>query len=283
MQLSGKTALITGATSGIGYYTALELAKLGAQVVVGARTEARGREAMEKIQRESPGAEASYLVADLSSMDQVRALAERYRERHSKLHLLVNNAGTFFMRHQLSVDGLEMTFAVNHLAPFLLTNLLLDAVTDSAPARIVNVSSVAHRGARMRFDDLGLSRGYGFGWRAYGQSKLANLLFTYELHRRLAGSGVTANALHPGFVRTGLGTKHVIWPLRPFVAVSFLWGMSPEAGAATSIKLASDSALEGISGKYYVAGRQIRSSTRSYDEQAARRLWEISAKLTGLG
>lgn len=281
-ELNGRTILVTGATSGIGFQTALALAEQGAQVVLGARTEPRGRAAVQRIRNAQPEAGVDYLVGDLSSMQAVRELAEAFSQRYSALHVLVNNAGGYFLRRELSVDGYEMTFALNHLSYFLLTNLLLDTLRSSAPARVVNVASVAHRDARIHFDDLQLEHNYGVGLRAYGQSKLANVLFTYELHRRLAGTGVSTNALHPGFVRTGLPVKHIMWPLRLFVWLSFLFGMPPDRGATSSIRLASDPSLAEVSGNYYSRGRQVRSSPRSYDEQTARRLWQISEQLTGL-
>lgn len=280
--LSGKTILVTGATSGIGFHTALALAERGAQVVLGARTAPRGESAARRIRQRVPGASIDTLVGDLSSMQQVRRLADAFRQRHSRLDVLVNNVGGFFPRRQLSVDGYEMTFALNHLSYFLLTHLLLETIQAAAPSRVVNVASVAHRGARIHFDDLHLERGYGIGLPAYGQSKLANVLFSYELHRRLVETGVTSNALHPGYVRTGLSTKHLLWPLRLFVWLSFLRGVSPEVGARTSVKLAADPALEQVSGEYFRDSRLVQSSSRSYDEQAARRLWEVSEHLAGL-
>lgn len=281
--LTGKTILVTGATSGIGYYTALELARRGAHVVVGARNDQRGQQALDQMRQAAPQASLEYLAGDLSAMEQVRRVAAEFRERHARLDVLINNVGGFFPRRQLSADGYEKTFALNHLSYFLLTQLLLDTLRDSAPARIVNVASVAHRGAQIHFDDLHMVRGYGIGLKAYGQSKLANVLFSYEFHRRYGSPDLTSNALHPGFVRTGLSTKHVFLPLRPLVWLGLQFGgMSPEQGAQTSIKVAADPALQGVSGKYYRDGREVRSSPRSYDEQTARRLWEVSEQLTGL-
>lgn len=280
--LTGKIMFVTGATSGIGYHIALALAERGAHVVVGARNDDRGQQALRKMRQAAPQASLEYLAGDLSSMEQVRQVAADYLERHARLDVLVNNVGGFFPRRLLSGDGYEKTFALNHLSYFLLTNLLLDCLLSSAPARVVNVASASHREARIHFDDLQLENGYGVGLKAYGQSKLANVLFTYELDRRLEGQRVTSNALHPGFVRTGLPTKHMFWPLRVFAWLAFLFGMSPEEGAQTPVKLAAGPALEGVSGKYFRAGREVRSSPRSYDEQTARRLWEISEQLTGL-
>ncbi len=275
--------LVTGATSGIGYHTALALARQGAQVVLGARNQSRGQAAIEAIRRSLPKAEVDFFAADLSAMEQVRGLAEALQRRYRKLDVLVNNAGGFFLRRELSVDGYEKTFALNHLSYHLLTNLLEELLRASAPARVVNVASVSHRDAQIHFDDLQLSRGYGIGLKAYGQSKLANVLFSHELARRLSGSGVTSNALHPGFVRTGLPTKHMPWPLRIFGWISFLWGMSPEKGAKTSVRLAGDAGLDGVTGEYFERGEPVRSSPQSYDEQLADRLWAVCDRLVGLG
>lgn len=280
--LAGKTALVSGATSGIGYHTALALAQRGAHVIIGARNQSRGAAAVGNIQRQYPDASVEYLAADLSDMDQVRFLTESFKQSHSRLDILVNNAGGFFLRRERSVDGYEKTFALNHLSYHLLTNLLLGPLQAAAPARVVNVASVAHRSARIHFDDLQLSRGYGLGWKAYGQSKLANVLFSYELARRLEDSGVTSNALHPGFVRTGLPTKHMPWPLRIFGWISFLWGMPPEQGAKTSVHLASDAGLGKVTGKYFRNLQEVRSSPLSYDQETAARLWQVSNKLVGL-
>jgi NAD(P)-dependent dehydrogenase (short-subunit alcohol dehydrogenase family) len=282
MDLNGRTVLVTGATSGIGYHTAQALAAMGAEVIIGARLEARGRNAVERVRREVPNAQVGYLPGDLSSLAEIRRFADEFLERYPRLNVLVNNAGGYFMRRTYSVDGHEMTFALNHLSYFLLTNLLLERLQQGAPARVVNVSSVAHRDARIRFEDLSFARGYRFGYGAYAQSKLANVLFTYELHRRLSGSGVTTNALHPGFVRTGLPTKHSWRLLRIFIALGFMSGMPAAEGARTSVRLAADPDLKTVSGKYFSVGRMERSSSRSYAEDAAQRLWEVSERLTGL-
>jgi NAD(P)-dependent dehydrogenase (short-subunit alcohol dehydrogenase family) len=280
--LKGRTVLVTGATSGIGYYTARSLAEMDAQVIVGARLEVRGRMAVERLRQEVPGAQVEYLAADLSSVAEIQRFADEVLSHFPQLNVLVNNAAGYFMSRAVSAEGHEMTFALNHLNYFMLTNLLLERLKQSAPARVVNVSSGSHRDARMRFEDLGYTRRYRFGYGAYAQSKLANILFTYELDRRLNGAGVTANTLHPGFVRTGLPTKHALWPLRLFIGLGFMTGMSPEEGARTSVMLASDPELKAVSGRYFNVGRMERSSTRSYDEDAARRLWEVSERMTGV-
>jgi NAD(P)-dependent dehydrogenase (short-subunit alcohol dehydrogenase family) len=279
--LVGKTALVTGATSGIGFHTALGLARDGANVLLGARNETRGRNAVETIRSLNGTSEIDYLVADLSSMTGVREIAEATLNRTSSLDILVNNVGGFYLTRQISDDGYEMTFALNHLSYFLLTELLKDLLIDSAPARIVNVASVAHRNSRINFQDLQMTRRY-WGMTAYGQSKLANVLFTYELAHRLLNTGVTANALHPGLVRTGLGTKHIYRLLIPFVWLGLRVGMSPKDGAETSLLLAGSPELEGVSGKYYSTGKEVRTSRRSYDKADAERLWDLSEELTGL-
>ncbi len=279
--LVGKTALVTGATSGIGFHTALGLASDGADVIVGARNETRGRKAVEAIRSLNGSSKIDYLVADLSSLAGVHKLAEATLNQNSRLDILVNNVGGFFLTREVSDDGYEMTFALNHLSYFLLTELLRDLLIESAPARVVNVSSVAHRNSRINFKDLQSTRRY-WGMRAYGQSKLANVLFTYELAHRLLDTGVTANALHPGLVRTGLGTKHIFRLLIPFVWLSLRMVMSPEDGAKTSLLLAGSPELEGVTGKYYSTGQEVRTSRRSYDKAAAERLWDLSEELTGL-
>jgi NAD(P)-dependent dehydrogenase (short-subunit alcohol dehydrogenase family) len=216
-------------------------------------------------------------------MGQVRTLAAETLARHPAMQLLVNNVGGYFMQRRLTADGYERTFALNHLSHFLLTRLLLDRLTSGAPARIVNVSSAAHYNGRMRFEDLGYRRGYRLGLAAYAQSKLANVLFTKELARRLSGTGVTANAVHPGLVRTGLSTKNTPWPVRPIAAlVVASRAISELEGASGPLWLASSPELDGVSGEYFNLKRRVRSSAASNDHDAARRLWEVSEQLTGL-
>ncbi len=279
--LVGKTALVTGATSGIGFHTALGLAREGAHVILGGRDEERARKSVEVIRRETEAPRIDYLIADMSSMAGVRSFAEQILNQYSRLDILVNNVGGLFLTRQISEDGYEKTFALNHLSYFLLTEMLKDMLIASAPARIVNVSSTAHQNSQIDFEDLHSTRRYR-GMTAYGQSKLANLLFTYELARRLADTGVTANALHPGFVRTALGTKNSNPVLAALNWLVFRAGMSPERGARTSLRLASSPELEEVTGKYYSAGNQVRSSRMSYDKAAAARLWDLSEELTGL-
>ena len=276
----GKICLVTGATAGIGEATASSLAALGATVVVAGRSIERCVAAVERIKRQTGNQNVDHLLADLSSLKQVRSLADEFKSRHSRLDVLVNNAGAINLARRETVDGIELTFALNHLSYFLLTHLLLNLLKSSAPARIVNVSSSSHRKARINFDDLQGRRGYR-GMRAYGQSKLGNVLFTYELARRLEETGVTANALHPGVVATRfLANNGKIGPV-----FSFFFGLksiSPENGARTSVYLASSDEIEGITGGYYEKCQAVRSAPASYDEDAAARLWEISVDMTNI-
>lgn len=278
--MTGKVCLITGATNGIGKVAALELAKLGATVVVVGRSAERTRIVVEAIKHVSGSESVKMAVADLSSQEDVRELADTFQEKYNRLDVLINNAGAVFMQRRESVDGLEMTWALNHLSYYLLTNLLLDLLKDSVPARIINVSSDAHQAGRIPFDDLESKKSYA-GFRAYAQSKLANVLFTYELARRLNGSGVTANAVHPGLVGTGFGHNNgflmqaAMTLLRPF-------SRTPEKGAETLVYLASSPQVEGVTGKYFYDKKARRTTPESYDEELARRLWEVSMEQSGL-
>ena len=279
MHAAARTCLITGASSGIGRATALALAGKGATLFLVCRDRARGEQTIADIGRLAGSDRAHLLLADLSSQQSIRQLARDFLASGSPLHVLVNNAGVVHTRRSVTVDGIETVFAVNHLAYFLLTQLLLDRLRESAPARIVNVASDAHRFGAMNFDDLGGERRYR-PMRIYGQSKLANILFTYELARRLEGTNVTVNCLHPGSVSTGLGANNgtlaraVIRLLRPFFRTS-------EQGAATSIHLASAAEAEGISGRYFRDCREVRSSKASYDRAVAQRLWDVSERMIG--
>ena len=280
--MKGRTVLVTGATAGIGRVTAKELANMGAKVVFIARNEEKARVTAAWIGAETGNKDVSYLLADFASLAQVRAAAERFSAEHGALDVLVNNAGAVFFNRQESEDGIEKTFAVNHLAPFLLTNLLLKSLRKGRKPRVVTVSSGAHVGAKLDFDDLELKQGYG-SMKAYGRSKLANLLFTFELSRRLEGSGITANALHPGFVASEFA-KNNGFLVRALMPLAQLAGraVSPEEGAKTSIYLASSPEVEGVSGKYFVKSKEASSSEASRDTSAMIRLWEISARMTGL-
>ena len=278
--MAGKTVLITGATSGIGRATALGLARMGAHLAITGRDRGRTEDAAREI-RAAGGGQVDMLVAELSSQSEVRRLAEEVLQSLSRIDVLINNVGGYWDTRHVTVDGLERTFALNHLAPFLLTNLLLDKLKQSAPARVVTVSSNAHAAGRIDFGDLQGERSYS-GARAYSQSKLANILFSYELARRLPATSVTANALHPGLVNTSFGAedpagvqKLLVPLLRPFMK-------SPARGAATSIHLASAADLERVTGRYFANSKPTRSSKPSYDEAAAARLWQVSGDLVDL-
>ncbi len=278
--LTRKVCLITGATAGIGLATAREVARRGFRVVLVGLSEERASEAVRQIARETGSDSVDVLLADLSVQEEVRRLATTFARCYDRLDVLVNNVGAVFLRRVETADGIERTFALNHLSPFLLTNLLLDRLKASAPARIVNVSSGSHRAARIDFDDLQGRKRYN-ALAAYGQSKLANVLFTYELARRLAGSGVTANVLHPGVVATTIG--HNNGPLVALVMrLIHLRALSPEEGAETSVYLATSPEVEGVSGRYFEQKQPVRSSEASYDVAVARRLWQVSAELCGL-
>ena len=279
--MAGKVCLVTGATAGIGLVTAEGLARRGAEVVLVGRNREKTEATTDRIRRDAGNPAVQPLVADLSSQAEVRRLAGEVLARHPRLDVLVNNAGALFAGRKESVDGIELTFALNHLAYFLLTNLLLDALKAGAPARVVNVSSAAHQGTRIDFESLRARRGFAGGFGAYGQSKLANLLFTFELARRLEGTGVTANALHPGFVATDFtaGNGALGWVFRRMASV---FAIDPVAGARTTLYLATAPEVAMVTGRYFVKEKEARSSAASRDEASARRLWEISEEMTGL-
>ncbi len=278
--LEGRTCLVTGASSGIGEETALGLARLGARVVLVCRSREHGERTQATIVEASGNRDIDLALGDLASLASIRQLAKDLLATCPAIHVLVNNAGVVNLRRTTTIDGFESTFAVNHLGPFLLTNLLLDRIRVSQPARIVNVSSNGHRFGRLDLDDLQSERRYGF-MRSYGGSKLANIHFSYELARRLDGSGVTVNCLHPGAVATRLGHNNgrfspaLAGLLKPFF-------LSPAQGAQTSIWAASAPELEAVSGCYFVKKKQVPSSPASHDESFAKRLWRESCRLTEL-
>jgi NAD(P)-dependent dehydrogenase (short-subunit alcohol dehydrogenase family) len=280
-ELRGRTCLITGATSGIGRAAAHALARQGADLVLVARDPARGEAAVEEIMRASGNPAIELLCGDLGELDSVRALARDFLASRRPLHVLLNNAGAIFLQRQETRAGLEATFAVNHLGPFLLTNLLLERLRASAPARIVNVASDAHRFARrLPLEDLQSRRGYR-AMRVYGRSKLMNLLFTRELARRLEGSGVTANALHPGFVASRLGANNG-WLGRAAVRLLAPFARTPEKGAETAVFLASSPDVEGRSGGYWRDCRPHPLHPAAERDEDAARLWSLSCELAGI-
>ena len=279
--MTGKVCLVTGATAGIGKISAAALAGQGAQLVVHGRSKAKAEETVQEIKAATGNQQISYLLADFSDLDQVRDLAKNFQDRFQHLHLLLNNAGGFFNKRTLTSYGVEMTFLVNHLASFLLTNLLLDTLKESAPSRIINVSSEAHRQDRMNFEDLDFKKGY-IGIKAYARSKLGNILFAYELARRLEGSGVTVNALHPGHIATDIWKTNFGFLGPALKRIMGFFSLTPEEGAENSIYLASSPEVTGISGKYFIKFEPAPSSPLSSDPALARQLWEISEKLTGL-
>ncbi len=272
--------MITGANSGIGKATAVGLAKMGATLVMVCRDGNRGEKALAEIKQKSDNDDIHLMLADFASLAQVRQLNSDFRERFSQLHVLINNAGIITQKRTLTEDGFETQFQVNHLAHFLLTNLLLDVLKGSAPSRIINVSSEAHHGVRLNFDNLQTERNYRPS-RVYSKTKLANVLFTYELARRLEDTGVTVNCLHPGVIATKLLANYMGMP-KPLRFSSNLMGGTPEKGAQTPIYLATSPDVEELTGKYVVNLKQTPSSDESYDETSAKRLWEISEQLTGL-
>jgi NAD(P)-dependent dehydrogenase (short-subunit alcohol dehydrogenase family) len=278
--MDGKVCMVTGANSGIGKATAQGLANLDATVVMVCRSRERGKEALDEIKQKSGNEGIYLLVADLASQAAIRNLVEDFRREYSALHVLINNAGIIPRKRIVTVDGLETQFAVNHLAPFLLTHLLVDVLKSSAPARVVTVASDMHRGATIDFDDLQSARSYR-PLRVYSRTKFANVLFTYELARKLEGTRVTVNCLHPGVVATKLLADGMGLP-RALKSTTKLIGSSPEKGAKTSIYLATSPEVEGVSGKYFVRQKPVESSQISYDESLAGRLWRRSAELTGL-
>ena len=278
--MNGKTCVVTGANAGIGKATAAGLASKGAAVALVCRDGERGQHARAEIIEQTGNERIALHLADLSSQASIRRLVQELSARYSKIDVLVNNAGMISRRRELTIEGFEAQFAVNHLAYFLLTNLLLDLLKAGGPARIVNVSSEAHKFGHIHFDDLHLEQSYT-PLKAYSQSKLANILFTYELARRLSESSVTANCLHPGVVATQLLNDFFGFP-RFFSRVNRLFVSSPQRGAQTSLHVATSPDVREVSGKYFVRRRPANSSPASYDRQAAERLWQVSAELTGI-
>lgn len=278
--VENKTCMITGATSGMGFVTAMALAKEGARLVIVGREQRKTISCVDKIKDQSDNQNIEYLLADLSMLDDVRHLASAFLANHQELHLLINNAGGYFVRKELTQEGAEKTFSLNYLAPFLLTNLLLDTLKKSAPARIVNVSSAEHFRAKYVPDNLIAHDDY-IGLKAYAKSKLYLIMFTYELARRLEGSGVTANVLHPGWVATNIGKNNGMLA-KIALPVMQLHAISVEEGAKVSIYLASASELSNVTGQYFNKLQPDKSSADSYNEEFIKDLWEKSEELSGL-
>ncbi len=283
--IEGKTCLITGSTSGIGKEIAIGLAKMKANVILVGRSKAKCQETAEEICRnasvDTTKNQVSYLLADLSSRESIHQLAKKFLDSYQSLDILINNAGVFLSRRLTTVDGIEYTFAVNHLAPFLLTNLLFEKMKASSPSRIITTSSVAHRGAHINFDNLQFERGKYNGVQAYRQSKLANILFSKELARRSSGTGVTSNCFHPGGVRTNL-IQSSPWHYRLIWLIITPFLISPRKGADTAVYLASSSMVGNVSGEYFVNRKSVDPSGLADDPQLAAKLWMTSEELTGI-
>jgi NAD(P)-dependent dehydrogenase (short-subunit alcohol dehydrogenase family) len=279
--MDGSTVLVTGGTGGIGLATAAGLAGLGARVGIVGRSPERGAAAADAVRRRVPSAQLDVFTGDLSAQAEVRRLAGEVKAAYSHLDVLVNNVGGFWAHRHVTVDGLEHTFALNHLAPFLLTHELRELLVASAPSRVVTVSSGAQSMGRIDLEDLQGERSYN-GQRAYNQSKLANVLFTYELARRLDGTGVTATVLHPGVVRTAFGREDSGRFMRLMLPMVAPFLKTPDKGAATSIYVASSPEVAGVTGVYFANGRPKQSAKASYDRDLARTLWQVSAELTGV-
>jgi NAD(P)-dependent dehydrogenase (short-subunit alcohol dehydrogenase family) len=277
--MQNKVVIVTGATNGIGFESAKVLAGMDATIIGVGRNPQKCADAASQIKTATGNAKVEFLVADLAVQAQVRQLAATFKQKYNRLDVLLNNAGGYFAKRETNANGQEMTWALNHLNYFVLTNELLDVLKASAPARIVNVSSGAHSGAKgINFEDVEFKTGYS-GWSAYSHSKLANVMFTYELARRLDGTKVTATVLHPGFVATGFGHNNGGLMRTGMNVVQKLVAKKPEQGAETSVYLASSPAVEGVTGKYFSDSKQIKSSSASYDVAAQQRLWELSEQM----
>jgi retinol dehydrogenase-14 len=279
--MAGKVVLVTGGTSGIGKATALGLATMGARVGITGRDAARTEQGAAEMRLGSNNPAVDAFAADMSSQAEVRRLAAGVLEAYPRLDVLVNNAGGFWAHRHVTADGLERTFALNHLAPFLLTNLLLDRLKADAPSRVVTVSSGASSAGRIEFDDLQGARDYS-GQRAYNQSKLANVMFTNELARRLAGTGVTANSLHPGVVHTNFGAEDQAWWFTVVSRVIYPLLKTPAQGAETPIYLASSPEVGGVTGKFFANRKPRTTNALASDTGMTARLWQVSADLVGL-
>ena len=274
-----RIAVITGANTGMGKATARALAENGDRVVMVCRSRERGEAALQEVKSQSGNPDVELMICDLSSLDSVNEFCRDFRMKYKQLHVLINNAGVIVPDYRTTSEGYELQFGVNHLAHFLLTDRLLDLLKEGAPARIINVASVAHKSGKIYFDDVNLKQNYG-AWRAYAQSKLANVLFTFRLAEMLEGSGVTVNCLHPGTVATNIVVKQNS-PIGKLIARIMGWLiMPPEKGAETAVYLASSGEVEGITGKYFYRKKPVPSSRLSYDKETAGKLWDLSVKMT---
>ncbi len=276
--MKDKIAIVTGANSGTGKWTAISLAKQGVTVIMLCRSQSRGMEAHFEVKARSQSNKVDLMFCDLASMESIRHFCQAFKRKYDRLDILVNNAGVVLPGRHETKDGFELQFGVNHLGPFLLTNLLLDLMIQSAPARIINVASGGHKIGNIHFGDINLRKNYSI-FKAYSQSKLANILFTYELAKKLKGKGVTVNALHPGAVASQMGInretgfgKLITGILKPFF-------LTPEQGAQTAIYLATSKEVEGVTGKYFYKKKPVKSSKKSYNKQMAKRLWNVSCKM----
>lgn len=279
--MAEKICLVTGSTSGIGKITAQSLAKQGAKVIIVSRNKEKCAFTVEEIKKLTASNEVDFIAADLTSQKEIHKLAKQFTDSYPRLDVLVNNAGGLFLSRELSVDNIEMTWALNHLNYFLLTNLLIDSLKASNAARVVNVSSVAHENGNIDFANLQGEKKYS-GWTAYCQSKLANVLFTYELARKLSKTKITVNALHPGVVGTNFGTNNKGLMGKLIQLYLNIFSISDKEGAETSIYLASSTEVQAVTGKYFIKKKQRNSKPISYDEQLAKKLWDISKELTKL-
>jgi NAD(P)-dependent dehydrogenase (short-subunit alcohol dehydrogenase family) len=279
-QLDGKTVLVTGSTSGIGLEACVRLAKMGADLVMVARNRAKGEACAAAVEERAGAKRPSLMLCDFASQKSIRALVDEFRRSRSRLDILVNNAGSVSAHREVTEDGIEQTFAVNHLGYFLLTHLLLELLEKSAPARVVNVASIAHITGTMDLDDLGFEKGFST-MNAYNRSKLANVLFTRELARRLQGKGVTVNCLHPGAVSTNIWS-HAAWWTQPFLAIAKLFMVSPRKGGDAIVFLATSAEVEGKTGGYYENNKLVLPSRLARDDALAAKLWEVSARMVKL-
>ncbi|MFN8578324.1 MAG: SDR family oxidoreductase [Candidatus Sericytochromatia bacterium] len=279
--LDGKICIVTGANSGVGKVTALELAKMGAEVIMVCRNQKKGEEALDEILIKSKNNKVKLMLCDFSSQKSIRAFVDEFKSKYDKLHILVNNAGLIIPERKLTEDGIELTFAINHIGYFLTTNLLLDLLKNSAPSRIVNVASDAHKAGHINFNDINYENNKYKSMNVYCDSKLANILFTKELAKRLKGTNVTANCLHPGVVNTNFANDYAEkFGFIAKIVKSFL--ITPEKGAETQIYLASSSEVEGITGEYFDKKKIKTPSKEARDPEIAEKLWKISERMTNL-